>query len=125
MREVIQAKLDETSIECGNLKSDDILEKGQTYFGYQLTNNYRNSDMENTYEMAANINGYLSRLEDSTENTLEIVDNAVQEIVNKLKELDFRTTYEDVSIENGIRKIHITGRAVAQDNELLGGRKDG
>ena len=83
MREVIQAKLDETSIECGNLKSDDILEKGQTYFGYQLTNNYRNSDMENTYEMAANINGYLSRLEDSTENTLEIVDNAVQEIVNK------------------------------------------
>ena len=125
MREVIQAKLDETSIECGNLRSDDILEKGQTYFGYQLTNNYRNSDMENTYEMAANINGYLSRLEDSTENTLEIVDNAVQEIVNKLKELDFRTTYEDVSIDNGIRKIHIVGNTKAQDNMLIGGKKYG
>lgn len=122
MRDIIQSKLNETSIDCGNFKSDDILVKGQTYFGYQLTNNYQDSDMESTYEMSANINGYVSRLEDSTENTLEIVDNAVQEIVNKLKELAFRTTYEDVSIDNGIRKIHIVGNAKAQDNMLIGGK---
>ena len=122
MRKVIQAKLDETSIDCGPFKADDILENDETYFGYQVNNNYVDTDAESTYEMRANIIGYVSRLEKQTENTLEIVDNAVLEIVNKLNELGFRTTYNDVSLDNGIRKVQITGNAVAQDNLLIGGR---
>ena len=71
--------------------------------------------------MQCNINGYISRLDDKTENTLIIIDNARALIIEKLKELGFRTTYEDVSINNGIRKIHITGRTVAQDDIIIGG----
>lgn len=125
MREVIQSKLNETNIECGNFRPDEILEKGETYFGYQVNNNYVNTDLDSTYEMRASINGYVSRLEDMTENTLEIIDNATQDIITKLKELGFRTTYEDVSIDNGVRKIHITGTSVAQDNILIGGGNNG
>ena len=121
MREVIQAKLNETNIDCGNFKADDVLVSGETYFGYQVNNNYVDTDMESTYEMRANIIGYVTRLENTKENTLKIVDDAVQEIINKLKELGFRTTYEDVSLENGIRKVQITGNTVAQDNLIIGG----
>lgn len=122
MRKDIQAKLNETSIDCGPFKADDILEDNETYFGYQVNNNYVDTDADSTYDMRANIIGYVSRLEKQTENTLEIVDNAVLEIVNKLKELGFRTTYNDVSLDNGIRKVQITGNAVAQDNLLIGGK---
>ena len=122
MRKDIQSKLNETSIDCGPFKAGDILEDGETYFGYQVNNNYVDTDSESTYEMRANIIGYVSRLDKPTENTLEIVDNAVLEIVDKLKELGFRTTYDDVSLDNGIRKVQITGNAVAQDNLLIGGR---
>lgn len=125
MREVIQSKLNDTNIECGNFRADDILEKGETYFGYQINNNYVDTDLDSTYEMRASINGYVSRLEDMTENTLEIIDNATQDIITKLKELGFRTTYEDVSIDNGVRKIHITGNSVAQDNIIIGGVNNG
>ena len=121
MREVIQEKLNETSIDCGNFKADDVLISGETYFGYQVNNNYVDTDMESTYEMRANIIGYVTRLDNTRENTLKIVDDAVQEIINKLKELGFRTTYEDVSLENGIRKVQITGNTVAQDNLIIGG----
>ena len=121
MRVAIQKKLNETSIDCGNFKADDVLESGETYFGYQINNNFVDTDMESTYEMKTNIIGYVTRLENTKENTLMIVDNAVQEIINKLKELGFRTTYEDVSLENGIRKVQITGNTVSQDNLIIGG----
>lgn len=123
MRDDVQKKLNETSIECGNFRSDEVLERDETYFGYQLTNNFVNSDIDSTYEMSLAINGYVARLEDATENTLEIIDKATKEIIDKLKELGFRTTYEDVSIDNGVRKIHITGNSVAQDNIIIGGVK--
>lgn len=123
MRDDVQKKLNETSIECGNFRSDEVLERDETYFGYQLTNNFVNSDIDSTYEMSLAINGYVARLEDATENTLEIIDKAAKEIIDKLKELGFRTTYEDVSIDNGVRKIHITGNSVAQDNIIIGGVK--
>lgn len=121
MRVAIQKKLNETSIDCGNFKADDVLVSGETYFGYQINNNFVDTDMESTYEMKTNIIGYVTRLENTKENTLMIVDNAVQEIINKLKELGFRTTYEDVSLENGIRKVQITGNTVSQDNLIIGG----
>lgn len=123
MREDVQNKLNETNIECGNFRADEVLERDETYFGYQLTNNFVNSDTDSTYEMSLAINGYVARLEDATENTLEIIDKATKEIIDKLKELGFRTTYEDVSIDNGVRKIHITGNSVAQDNIIIGGVK--
>lgn len=122
MRDVIQAKLEEIEdIDVGELRSDDVLENEVTYFGYSLTSNFVDSDMDKTYEMMANINGYVSRLDNREENTLMLIDEARKKIIEKLKELNFMTTWEDVSIDNGVRKVHIVGNAVAQDDIIIGG----
>lgn len=110
MRETIQSKLNELEdIECGEPIADDIIEDGKTYFGYQINKSYINSDMERNYTYRLSMIGYISRRKISTENTTKIVDEAAEEIIEKLKELNFKCNLEDVSIENNIKKIKISG----------------
>lgn len=110
MRETIQSKLNELEdIECGEPIADDIIEDEKTYFGYQINKSYINSDMERNYTYRLSIIGYISRRKISTENTTKIVDEAAEKIIEKLKELNFKCNLEDVSIENNIKKIKISG----------------
>lgn len=110
MRILIQEKLNEiTTIDSGEMVSDDIIEDDITYFGYQLSRNYKNSDMDKNYTYRTSITGYVIRRIKANENTTEIVDIATEEIVNKLKEFNFKCNTEDVSISNNIRKTKITG----------------
>lgn len=110
MRTLIQEKLNEiTNIDSGEVISDDIIEDGITYFGYQLSRNYENSDMERNYTYRVSIIGYITRRINKKENTTEIVDIATDNIMKKLKELNFKCNSEDVSISNNIRKTKITG----------------
>lgn len=110
MRETIQSKLNGLAdIECGEPIADDIIEDGKTYFGYQINKSYINSDMERNYTYRLSMIGYISRRKISTENTTKIVDEAAEKIIEKLKELNFKCNLEDVSIENNIKKIKISG----------------
>lgn len=110
MRKYIQSKLMEIdSVESGPFIPDDMIELGITYFGYQLQDDFINSDHSKNFISRVSLIGYVSRKETTEENTLQIVDDVVKEIRKKLKEINMRTSYEDVSIENGIRKIRITG----------------
>ena len=110
MRTLIQEKLNEiTNIDSGEVISDDIIEDGITYFGYQLSRNYENSDMETNYTYRVSIIGYIKRRINKKENPTEIVDIATDNIMKKLKELNFKCNSEDVSISNNIRKTKITG----------------
>lgn len=110
MRTLIQTKLSEIStIESGEIISDDIIENDTTYFGYQLNKNFVNSDMSKNYTYRVTITGYVTRRINSSENTTQIVDNASDEILNKLKELNFKCNCEDVSIANNIKKARISG----------------
>ena len=120
MRTLIQEKLDEiSSIESSEPITDDIVEKNKTYFGYELTTTYVNSDLENNYTYRATITGHIIRKRIATENTLEILDLATKEIVDKLKELNFKCSFQDVSIDNGIKKIRLTG--YVEYNEINNG----
>lgn len=117
MREFIQSKLEEiTSVETGLELPDDVLEKNKTYFSFQVNKNFVNSDTDNKFTYDVNIIGYVKRLIDTTENTLEIVDTAVLDIISKLKEINIRCSSNDVSIENGVHKIRITG--IGHYNEI-------
>lgn len=110
MREFIQSKLEEiTSVDTGLELPDDVLEKGKTYFSFQVSKNFVDSDTNNNFTYNVNITGYVKRLIDTTENTLEIVDEATLDIISKLKEINIRCSSADVSIENGVHKIRITG----------------
>jgi len=110
MRTLIQEKLNEIiSIDSGEIISDDIVEDNTTYFGYQINKNYLNGDMERNYTYRVSIIGYITRRKKAEENTTEIVDMATEDIINKLKELNFKCSSEDISISNNIRKSRITG----------------
>ena len=110
MRTLIQSKLSEiNTIESGEIISDDIIENNTTYFGYQINKSFVNSDMSKNYTYRVTITGYVTRRINSSENTTQIVDNASNEILNKLKNLNFKCNCEDVSISNNIRKARISG----------------
>lgn len=122
MRTIIQNKLKEIeSIECGELISDDIIEDNVTYFGYQVNKTFINSDFDHNYTYRVSLTGYITRRVQSTENTTQIVDNASDRVMEKLKELNFKCNSEDVSIENNIKKIKISGNATYNEinNKLL------
>lgn len=110
MRTLIQEKLNEiANIDSGEIISDDIVEDGITYFGYQLNKNYLNSDMNRNYTYRVLIIGYITRRIKPEENTTEIVDIATEDIINTLKKLNFKCNSEDVSISNNIKKTRLTG----------------
>lgn len=112
IRELIQSKLDEIdNLESGVPIPDDIVEDSKTYFGYELQEDNAGSDLENNYTMQVSIIGRIVRKNDVTENTLEIIDEALKEIKKKLKELNFKYSYKDITLDNGIRKIQVSGSA--------------
>lgn len=112
MRETIQEKLEElTDVVSGGIISDDIVEENITYFGYELSKAYVGSDLERNYTYRQNLTGYVVRLLGTTENTQSIVDDAVEEIKDKLKELNFKCNSRDINISDSLVKVQITGYA--------------
>ena len=113
LRETIQSKLEEIEdIEVSVEVPDDLLVKGTTYFSYSLYNNFQDSDFDKNYTYQVTLIGYIKRVQDDTEDTLKIVDKAQEEIKDKLKELNIKTSFQDVSIIDSIRKINVNGTVI-------------
>ena len=110
LRNFIQQKLEEIQdLEVTPEIPDNLLEKNITYFSYTLEKNYFGADTGGNYTYSINLLGYIKRLQNDTENTLEIVDNIANQIKEKLKELNIHTSFYDVSVIDGIRKIQVRG----------------
>ena len=110
MRETIQSKLEElTSVQSGKIIPDDIVVEDTTYFGYDLNTNFVNRDFDKNTTYRVNIIGYVVRLTNPTENTQSIVDTAAEDIVDKLKELNFKCSTQDITLTDDLIKIQITG----------------
>lgn len=110
MREYIQSKLNELSnIEIGPFIPDGMIENGTTYFGYQLQEDYQSSDMDRKDHIKVAIQGFVLRKVATNEDTLQIIDEASNQIKNKLKELNFKVSLKDVTLNDDIRKIQVTG----------------
>lgn len=117
VRVLIQSKLNEIEdVDCGIPIPDGMVEENQSYFGYELYFNYLGSDLNKNYTMEINLIGRLVRQVDPTEDTLQTMDNQLEEILEKLKELNFKYSYNDVSFEDNIRKYLIN--AYVRYNEL-------
>lgn len=120
LRTLIQSKLEEIqNLEVTTEIPDDMLEKNNTYFSYTLEKTFNGADTGKNYTYSVNILGYIKRLQNDRENTLEIVDNISQEIEEKLKELNIHTSFYDVSVIDGIRKIQVRGNCMY--NEINNG----
>ena len=110
MRVYIQTKLNEISnIEIGPFIPDGMIENKTTYFGYQLQEDYQSSDMNKNDHIRVSIQGFILRKVSTNEDTLQIIDDASKEIKNKLKELNFKVSLKDVTLNDDIRKIQVTG----------------
>ena len=109
IRTYIQSKFDEINgVDCGVPIPDLVVEDGKTYFGYELQEDFINSDCDSNYTMQISIIGRIVRKEDATENTLQIVDEALEKIKEKLKEMNFKYSYKDITLDE-FRKIQVTG----------------
>ena len=113
MREFIQNKLNEiTDLDSGEPIADDVVEDGKTYFGYDLQETYIDSDFDNNYTMQLNLTGRLVRKINTSENTLSIVDEILSKLKQKFKEINFKYNYQDVTLDNGIKKIIVTAEGI-------------
>jgi len=123
LRELIQQKLTSiTSIDVGVAIPDTLVKEGTTYFSYELEENTLNSDFNNQYFMQVTLTGRLVRKELSSENTLSILDSALEEIKAKLKEINFDYSIREVSqFTDGFKKYAIDGttRYYEKNKELI------
>lgn len=120
LRELIQSKFEEIQdLEASPEKPDEVLEQGKTYFSYTLRRRYVNSDHDKNFTYRINLIGYIKRLQNDEENTLEIVDKMSDKIKEKMKELNIKASFDDVSIMDGIRKIQVM--AEVEYNEINNG----
>ena len=116
LRETIQNKLEELEdIVVSTELPDEMLEENVLYFSYLLQENFINSDFDNNYTYRVSLTGYI-KIKSSLEiDSLKLVDNAQMQIRNKLKDLNIKTSYDDVSINDTIRKIRVNGYATYND----------
>ena len=101
IRELIQEKLDEiTTIDSGVPIPDHTVTEGVTSFGSQIQEDFMGNDFDNNYDMEVNVIGRLVRKMLSSENTQQIMDEAVASLKAKFKEINFKYSYNDVSYES-------------------------
>lgn len=113
MRETIQLELNDLiSIDSGPIIAESIIEIGKTYFGYSIQKNYQSNDNDKNTTYRVSLIGFIIRKKQPSENTLSIVDGASTLIVNKLKELNFKCSLEDVTLSDDNYKIKVTAYAI-------------
>lgn len=116
LRQMIQAKLTEIDgLECGIIVSQDLVETGRYYFGYDVRTSLNKRDLSYDNEQyTISIVGYLS----TKGGTQKEFDDYLDAICEKLGELRFRPTTQDspVTPDTGYRECMLT--AYAQANTL-------
>lgn len=112
LRQFIQSKLEEINdIEVGTELPDDMLVLNQVYFSYLLQSEYLDSDFDKNYTYDVALIGYLKVKTSTDTDSLLIIDNAQEKLKEKLKEINFTSSFNDVSIIDNIRKIQVVAHA--------------
>ena len=112
LRKFIQNKLEELSdIQVTTELPDDMLVENQVYFSYLLNENIINKDYDKNFSYNVTILGYLKVKTSQEVGSLDIVDNAEEQLKEKLKEINFTSNFNDVSIIDNIRKVQVTANA--------------
>ena len=116
LRKMVQAKLTEIEgLDCGIIVSQELVEEGKYYFGYDVRTSLNKRDLSYDNEQyTISIVGYLS----TKGGTQEQFDSYLDDICEKLGELRFRPTTQDSPIvpDTGYRECMLT--AYAQANTL-------
>ena len=107
LRTMIQEKLNLIEdLDSGEVIGDELITEGKYYFGYKLniSGNRYNIDYSNLSQFIT-LTGYLS----TKDSTLEKLDSFTDAIMNKLAELRFMCSSNDIStLDTKVRKVLIT-----------------
>ena len=107
LRTMIQEKLNLIEdLDSGEVIGDELIEEGKYYFGYKLniSGNRYNIDYSNLSQYIT-LTGYLS----TKDSTLEKLDSFTDAIMDKLAELRFMCSSNDIStLDTKVRKVLIT-----------------
>ena len=99
-----------TTIDVGAAIPDSLVQEGRTYFSNELEERYVSEDFNKQNVMQVIFTGRIVRRESSSENTLLIIDEALEKIKKVLKDLNFDYSYHDVSaFTDGFKKIAVEG----------------
>ena len=116
LRKLIQSKLNEIDgLESGIIVTQNLVEEGRYYFGYDLRTSLNHRDLSYDNEQyTVSVIGYLS----TKGGTQKQFDDYLDAICEKLGELRFRATTQDspISPDTGYRECMLT--AYAQANTL-------
>ena len=118
LRELLQKKLSTIeSIEVGVALPDNLVKEGVTYFSYELEEHFVSKDFDKNNFIQVIFTGRLVRRETYNENTLLILDTALEEIKKVLKELNIDYSNRDVSVfSDGFKKISVSGSTYYYEN---------
>ena len=100
------------NVDSGVPIPDNVVEDGTTYFGYEIqtSSTFETYDKDRLVQIV--LTGRVVRVDNPTENTLAIVDDAVDDIVSALMSLNFYCDTQDITIEQNIRKVQVSGTAI-------------
>ena len=120
IRQFIQSKLNEVmDIEVGTELPDDMLIQDKVYFSYLLNDEFVNEDYEHYSTRNIVIIGYLKVKSSPDVDSLKVIDEAQKKLESKLKEINFKISFNDISIIDNIRKVQVRARATY--NEINNG----
>ena len=110
LRSLVQSTLEEIQdIEVSAELPDEVIEENKTYFSYSLRRNFVSSDNDANFVYKVVIDGFIKRKVNLTEDTLKILDDAQDELEKAFKKINAKTSFEDVSVLDNIKKIRVTG----------------
>lgn len=113
LRVTIQTALNTIqNVDSGVPIPDNVVEDGTTYFGYELQTNATFQTYDKDEEKTILLIGRVVRVDNPDENTLAIVDEATNDIIDVLRGLNFYCQARDITIDQNIRKTEISGTAV-------------
>ena len=113
LREYIQTNLSITQIPCGEPISDAMVT--DKYFGYDLQQSFVDSTFDKNYTMKITLTGRLVLRNNRATNSLKAIDTELDKILTALKGMNFKYSYQDITMEDEIRKILITANAIYND----------
>ena len=109
IRELIQKELNKLDFDCGIPIPDGMVT--QTYFGYELQENYTSSDLNGFYEMEISLTGRLVRRNNIEEDSLKLLYDDLEKLKQVLKSLNFKYSYNDINFDDNYRKAFVKANA--------------
>lgn len=112
LRELIQTEFNKLdNVQCGVAIPDGMVEGGTNYFGYELQETYVSGDLDGNNIMEVSLTGRLVRRNNSEEDSLKEIYDALESLKGALKKLNFKYSYNDINLDDNFKKVLVKANA--------------